>query len=325
MERGLVDRERAPRMVFMGTPAFAVPALEALMAGGYDLVGVYTQPDRPSGRGRGVVSSPIKSLALESGLRVYQPPSLKDVNAREELKALRPEVMVVAAYGLILPLQVLDIPPHGTVNVHPSLLPRHRGPSPVASTILEGDEVTGVTIMLASPRVDAGPVLSAAQVKIEADATTGTLTEILSQVGADLLVETLPRWLRGEIQPQPQDEAQATYSRMLSKRDGEIDWRLPASEIWRRVRALDPWPGTYTRWQGRLLKVLEVEPLPDDRGAEPGRVVQAKEMGRQVQVVVGTGEGTLLLKRVQLEGRRAVEGGSFVIGHRDFVGSLLPS
>ncbi|MEE9199109.1 MAG: methionyl-tRNA formyltransferase [Dehalococcoidia bacterium] len=320
-----MDRERAPRMVFMGTPAFAVPALEALMAGGYDLVGVYTQPDRPSGRGRGVVSSPIKSLALESGLRVYQPPSLKDVNAREELKALRPEVMVVAAYGLILPLQVLDIPPHGTVNVHPSLLPRHRGPSPVASTILEGDEVTGVTIMLASPRVDAGPVLSAAQVKIEADATTGTLTEILSQVGADLLVETLPRWLRGEIQPQPQDEAQATYSRMLSKRDGEIDWRLPASEIWRRVRALDPWPGTYTRWQGRLLKVLEVEPLPDDRGAEPGRVVQAKEMGRQVQVVVGTGEGTLLLKRVQLEGRRAVEGGSFVIGHRDFVGSLLPS
>ena len=320
-----LDGEKKTRTVFMGTPAFAVPVLMALVEGGYHVVGVYTQPDRPTGRGRTVAVSPVKRFALDLGFEVYQPPSLKDTAALEELEALKPEVMVVAAYGLIIPQQMLDLPPHGMVNVHPSLLPRHRGPSPVANAILEGDEVTGVTIILVGPRVDAGPVLGSRQVKIEAEATTGTLTTTLFQVGADLLMETLPRWLRGEIEPQPQDEAQATSSRMLSKKDGEIDWRLPALEIWRRVRAFDPWPSTHTRWRGRLLKVLGAEPLPDDLGIEPGRVVRTDGKGNGMQIGVGTGEGVLLLKRIQLEGRKAVDGNSFILGHVEFIGASLPS
>ncbi|MFQ5873273.1 MAG: methionyl-tRNA formyltransferase [Dehalococcoidia bacterium] len=320
-----MDIEGSKRLVFMGTPAFAVPSLRALISGGYHPVGVYTQPDRPSGRGRGLWASPVKKLALESGIDVYQPASLKEAGALEELRALGPEVMVVAAYGLILPQQVLDMPRHGILNLHPSLLPRHRGPSPIANAILEGDEVTGVTIMLVEPRVDAGPVVSGERVDIEPEDTCGTLTDRLAQVGAELLVETLPRWLRGEVQAQPQDESQATYSRMISKTDGEIDWRLPAVEIWRRVRAFDPWPGTFTRWNGKLLKVLEARPLEDSRKSRPGLISHCKGEDGEASVVVGTRWGVVVLGRVQLEGRKATDARSFVLGHRDFVGSVLPS
>ncbi|MFQ5933681.1 MAG: methionyl-tRNA formyltransferase [Dehalococcoidia bacterium] len=304
----------------MGTPAFAVPSLRALASAAYEVVGVYTQPDRRAGRGRRVVPSPAKQASMELGIGVYQPKSFREANAVDQLKALKPEVIVVAAYGLILPRAVLEVPAYGTLNVHPSLLPRHRGASPVASAILSGDEDTGVTIMLVEPRVDAGPVLSSTNISIGLDDTTGTLTEKLARVGADLLVETLPRWLRGEIEPEPQDDSKATYSKMITKADGEIDWRMPAEEIGRRVRAFDPWPGTYTRWRGKLLKVLRGRPREADQAVEPGAVVPLSGA-----VAVATGEGALVLDMLQLEGRKVMDAETFVRGHRGFVGSTLPS
>ena len=307
----------------MGTPAFAVPTLKALVAGGYGVVGVYTQPDKPSGRGWVPVAPPVKQFAMESGLKVLQPSSLKKEGIMEEQRELRPDVIVVAAYGLILPRPVLDLPPFGTLNVHPSLLPRHRGPSPIAGAILEGDEITGVTIMVVESRVDSGPVLSSRSVSLALGDTTGSLSRRLADVGAGLLLETLPRWLKGEIDPQPQEESRATYSRLISKQDGEIDWRLPAVQIERRVRAFDPWPGTYTHWRGKLLKVLEAQPLPDVQEARPGEVFHPAGQARGLGV--GTGEGALLLKRVQLEGRKASDASSFILGHRDFLGDVLPS
>jgi methionyl-tRNA formyltransferase len=262
-------------------------------------------------------------LATEAGLQLFQPQSLNPPQVLEQLGGLRPDLVIVAAYGLILPKRVLELPSLGTLNVHPSLLPRHRGPSPVANAILEGDRVTGVSIMIVDPRVDSGPVLARRTLGIEPKDTTGSLTERLARVGADLLVETLPRWSDGEVRPEPQDEGLATYSRMISKRDGEIDWQAPADRIGRQVRAFDPWPGTYSRWRGKILRVLGTGPVLVESSARPGEVVRSEDRGGGV--AIGTGEGALGLERVQLEGRKVVDVGSFILGHGDFVGSVLPN
>lgn len=309
----------------MGTPSFSVPTLEALVDSGYQVVGVYTQPDRPSGRGKGLVESPVKRLALQREIPVYQPTSFKSEGNVAELRSLTPDLIVVAAYGLILPQAVLDTPTHSIINVHPSLLPRHRGASPVTSAILAGDDVTGVTIMLIERRVDAGPMLSRTEVPILPSDTGGSLTDRLARIGADLLVETLPHWLNGEIDPQPQDDSQATNSRMIVKQDGEIDWRLPAIDIHRRIRAFDPWPGTFTRWNGKLLKVLGAIPIDGGNQLLPGKVGLVTDSEGQEEVVVGTGEGALALHRLQLEGRKPLPAETFLRGHQDFPGSLLPS
>jgi len=226
---------------------------------------------------------------------------------------------VVAAYGQILPEEVLAIPPFGCVNVHPSLLPRHRGPAPIQAAILAGDEYTGVSIMLMDKGVDSGPILSQRRVAIDPEDTAESLTRKLAEVGAQLLEETLPLWLSRSITPRPQ-QGDATYTRLLSKEEGEIDWRLPAPEIWRRVRAFQPWPGCYTRWQGKMLKVLEVLPLPGGQ-AQPGLVIP---LGAG-QIGIQTGDGVLRLLRVQLEGRRAMTAEEFVRGQRGLIGALLPS
>jgi methionyl-tRNA formyltransferase len=221
---------------------------------------------------------------------------------------------------------VLDIPPFGCLNVHPSLLPRHRGASPIASAILAGDEYTGETIMLLDAGMDSGPILAQRRVAIEMEDTTGTLTVKLAQMGAELLRDTLDLWLSHRLTPKPQDEAKATYSRPISKEEGEIDWQLPALDIWRRVRAFQPWPGCYTRWQGKIIKVLEALPLPG--GGEPGRVVSLERRGekelRDCLVGAQTGDGVLGLLRLQMEGRRAVTAAEFARGQRGFIGALLP-
>jgi methionyl-tRNA formyltransferase len=308
----------AQRIMFMGTPSFAVPCLQALV-GHYEIVAVVTQPDRPARRGRRIVASAVKKAALAYDLPLMQPESLRQEEVIAEIRELQPQVIVVAAYGQILRPQVLSIPPSGVINVHPSLLPKYRGASPIAGALIAGEEKTGVTIMLMDEGMDTGPILAQISIKIRPEDTTGSLVERLARIGADLLLETLPRWLEGQIRPQPQDNASATYTKPIAKKDGLIDWSLPAVEIWGRVRAFDPWPGAHTWWRGKLFKVLASRPLPEWAGkGKPGQVLDLS-----TGVAVATGQGALLLQEVQLAGRRAIGIQDFVRGQRDFIGSLL--
>ncbi len=310
------------RIVFMGAAEFGLPILEWLAHSEHQLVAVYTQPDKPVGRGRAPTFPAVKRVALEHGLTAVQPPSFKEPAVVEFLGRLRPDVIVVAGLGMILPAEVLALPRHGCINLHPSLLPRHRGPSPVQGAILAGDDWTGVSVMLMDEGVDSGPILSQRKVAIEPQDTTGSLTTKLAQIAAQLLAETLPLWLGGGLVPQPQPEEGATYTRLISKDEGEIDWHLPAPQIWRRVRAFYPWPGCYTRWQEKMVKVLEAIALPG--GGEPGRV---RALGPDAGAALGveTGDGILGLLRLQLEGKRAMSAEEFARGPREFVGALLPS
>jgi len=317
----LVQQEvEVKRLVFMGTPEFAVPVLEALV-GQYQVVAVVTQPDRTAGRGRGVKSSPVKKTAWAHDLLVLQPPSLRRPEAAVELRELAPDVIVVAAFGQILPPEVLAIPAQGCLNVHASLLPRYRGAAPIAAAILAGEEQTGVTLMLMDEGMDTGPILAQVKCKIEPHDTTGSLSVKLAHLGADLLVETLPRWLDGRIVPQPQDDSRATYCQTTTKKDGLIDWSLPATALWLRVRAYHPWPGTYTYWRGKLLKILRARPAKiRPSGEEPGRVISLDD-----GVAVVTGTGALLLEEIQLAGKKALTAQEFIRGQRDFIGSVLGS
>ncbi len=309
------------RIVFMGTPEFAVPSLAALLAAGYEVAGVLTRADQPAGRGQQVEMSPVKRLALQYGLTIQQPRTLRSAEAQAELAALAPDVMVVAAYGLILPQAVLNLPRFGCVNVHGSLLPRHRGAAPIAAAILAGDTEAGISIMLMDAGVDTGPVLSTASLPIAADDTTGTLTPRLAALGANLLIDTLPAYLRGDIQPQPQEDADATYAPRINKEDGQIDWAEPADLIARRVRAYQPWPSAYTTWNGLLLKVLRSRAAGEGRSdALPGTVIA----GPRGTAGVVTGEGVLWLEEVQLAGKRALPVNAFAAGARGFIGSRLP-
>jgi methionyl-tRNA formyltransferase len=308
------------RVVFMGTPEFAVPVLEALV-GQYQIVAVVTQPDQATGRGRRVEPSPIKKTALAHDLPLLQPPSLRRPEATAELKELAPDVIVVAAFGQILPTEVLAIPPHGCLNVHASLLPRYRGAAPIAAAILAGEEQTGITLMLMDEEMDTGPILAQAECKIEPQDTTGSLSVKLAHLGVDLLVETLPCWLDGRIAPQPQDDSLATYCQMITKKDGLLDWSLPATALWLRVRAYHPWPGTYTYWRGKLLKILRARPVTiGPSSEEPGRVISVDD-----GVAVVTGTHALLLEEIQLAGKKALAAQEFIRGQRGFIDSVLGS
>ena len=312
---------KSVRVVFMGTPDFAVPCLKYLVTNDYEIEAVYTQQDKSSGRGRVIMSSPVKRAAEELGFPVIQPRSLKSSGTVAELGAFRPDVIVVAAYGQILPQTVLDLPEYGCVNVHPSLLPRYRGVSPIPAAILAGDDFAGASIMLLDAGTDTGPVLSQAQIAISPDDTTGSLTNKLSRIGAQLLLETLPLWVGRKIGPRPQDDSRASYSAKLAKEDGEIDWHFAAIDIWRRVRAFDPWPGAFTTLQGKQLRVLKAKPMSTTSGLAPGQVSASPD--KEIGFVVGTGRGELGILTVQLEGKKAMSAGDFVRGQRAFVGATL--
>jgi methionyl-tRNA formyltransferase len=308
------------RIVFMGSPAFAVPALERL-ADSYEVVAVVTQPDRPAGRKRRLTAPPVKAAALARGLPVWQPPTLRTPQAVARLRALAPDLVVVVAFGQILRANVLEIPPHGCLNLHGSLLPKYRGAAPVPATILSAETETGVTLMRMDEGMDTGPVIAQATCPIAPDDTTATLGDKLCHLGADLLIETLPRWLAGEVTSQPQDDSQATYCHPIAKSDGRLDWQLSAEELARRVRAFIPWPTAFTSWQGKQLKVLRALPLSNWRGeGRPGEVVALDD-----GVGVATGRGALRLEEVQLAGKRAMTTGDFLRGQRGFVGSVLES
>lgn len=319
MTRG-VETSGAPRptrVVFMGTPEFAVPSLRALALGGEALavVGVVTRPDKPVGRGRQLVYSPVKQFALEVGLPVYQPGPLRRPEAQAALRDLSPDVIVVAAFGQILPRETLDLPRQGCLNVHASLLPRWRGASPIAAAIREGDEQTGVTIMLMDEGLDTGAIVSTQATPINAEETTGALTERLATLGADLLLATLPDWLAGRITPTPQDDAQATMTRPLRKEDGRLDWRLSAVTLARLARSVTPWPGAFTTWQGKQLKLLEVTPIARDRALPPGTCYPLAQGDSRGALACACGDGALALKVVQLEGKRAVPSADALRGY----------
>ncbi|NLE75177.1 MAG: methionyl-tRNA formyltransferase [Chloroflexi bacterium] len=304
----------------MGTPAFAVPALEAL-ADQERVLAVVTQPDRPAGRGRSVKPSPVKEAALARGLEVLAAARLRDnEEVLAQLSALLPDVVVAAAFGAILPLPLLALPRWGCLNIHASLLPRHRGAAPVAAAILAGDRETGVTVMRMDEGLDTGDIVSQASLPIADDQTTGGLTDKLALLGRDLLMATLPRWVRGEIRPRPQDAEQATFAPVLRKADGEMDWRKGAVQLGREVRAFSPWPGSYTFWRGQRLRVLAARPA-EVGGPPEGQPGQMVPVGRGLGVV--TGDGVLLLQALQREGKREMTGEAFRNGTREALGACL--
>jgi methionyl-tRNA formyltransferase len=301
----------------MGTPKFAVPTLKALIDA-HQVVGVVTQPDRQAGRGRTVQALPIKQMAIEHDLSLFQPQTLRTPQALEQLAAWAPDVIIVAAFGQILRQDVLDLPPYGCLNVHASLLPRWRG-NPLAAAILAGDEVTGVTIMKMDAGLDTGPIVAQQEADIRPDDTQATLGERLSWLGADLLIEVLPAYLAGELIPQAQPEEGMTYAPRLRKEDGQIEWEKSAVELDRQIRAFTPWPGVYTTLQGDRFKILQAAPMPAWRGdAPPGTIVTLAD-----GCGVATGEGALRLERVQLAGKRPMDIEAFLCGQRECVGVCL--
>ena len=311
------------RIVFMGTPAFAAPVLQAMaQSEAAEVIAVYTRPDRPKGRGRALEMPAVKGCALELGVPVFQPASLRNEAAQEQLAGLGADVIVVAAYGQLLPAAALNTPALGCLNLHPSLLPKYRGPSPVATAILEGETVTGVTLMLLDEGMDTGPIVAQLAYPLSGNETAGNLTPELFQLGAKLLLDTLGPWAAGEVTVTAQDATLATTTRRLQRSDGEADWKSPAWELERRRRAFSPWPGLYTNWGGKTLKLLEVTPLPATGAAATPGVVVRLEAGA-TPVGVGTGDGVLGLKSLQLEGRRALSAAEFLMGYPQFVGARL--
>jgi methionyl-tRNA formyltransferase len=293
----------------MGSPDFAVPSLEGLAAH-YPIVGVVTQPDRPAGRGGTLMPPAVKEATLRLGLPVLQPEKLRLPVAMDQLRAWAPELIVVVAFGQILKPEVLDLPPHGCINVHGSLLPRGRGAAPIQAALLAGDTETGITIMKMDRGVDTGPILSQRYMPITAEDTAGTLFARLAPLGAALLLETLPRYLSGELLPRPQPEEGVTYAPMLKKEDGLLDFTRPAFELERRVRAMNPWPGAYFEFNGAPLKVLHASVSGEKSPAAGSRLVVGGSPA------FGTGEGILLLDEVQPAGKKSMPGKAFLAGAR---------
>jgi len=299
------------RIVFMGSPDFALPTLKALESH-FNVVGVVTQPDRPAGRGRKPQAPDVKKLAISLGLPYIQPATLKDESALQQLKDWAPDVIVVAAFGQILRENVLNLPRFGCVNVHASLLPRWRGAAPVQAALLH-DDVTGVTIMKMDKGLDTGPILSQQSIPINDDMTAGMLFDQLAVMGADLLLETLPKYINGEIKPQPQDDENATYAPRLKKEDGMLDFSQPASFLARMVRAYNPWPGAYQFYNGTRLKVYKAHAV-EGINAQPGARLIYKE-----KPAWGTGQGLLILDQVQAAGKSRLSGKEFLRGAKDWI------
>ena len=307
------------RAVFMGTPGFVVPVLDALQDyPEVQVAAVYTPPDRRRGRGQAYEASPVNRRGQELGIPVVQPRTFRDAEVVAQLQSYRPEVIVVAAYGRLLPRAVLTIPRFGCLNLHPSLLPKHRGPAPVAGAILAGDDNTGVSLMLLDEGLDTGPIIAQRERLVDASDDAGTLTEALFADGAALLVETLPGWIAGSVPAVKQNDELATYTAKLERADGLADWALSAETLSRRQRAYVPWPGLYTIWQGKEIKLLDVAPVSGS-GVEPGLVADSDSEN----VVIGTGAGLLAVRRLQMEGRRATGAGEFLRGYPEFMGARL--
>ncbi len=307
------------RTVFMGTPDFALDTLRGLIEAGVQMVGVYTQPDRPKGRGKKLAPPPVKELALQHEIPVFQPQKLRDPAAVEELKALAPDLIVVVAYGQILPQAVLDIPQYGCINVHASLLPKYRGAAPINKAIIDGETETGVTTMLMDVGLDTGDMLIKRSLSIGPDETAGQLHDRLALLGREAMDETLRQLCAGTLKPLKQDDSETCYAAMMKKEDGLIDWDLSAGQIHNLVRGLDPWPAAYTSLDGNTLKIGQT--AVESGEAEAGTVVRADDEG----VCVACGEGVLRLGELQLPGKRKMQAADFLRGHTLPCGTKLGS
>ncbi len=330
------------RIIFLGTPDFALPTL-SLLSAPYSLVGIITQPDRPVGRRQTLTPSPVKVAAKKLGIPVLQPEKLRDKKIVEQIRELKPDLIVVAAYGQIIPKAVLEIPRYGALNIHPSLLPKYRGASPIQAAIAAGDIETGVTLILLDEELDHGPILAQARVPIAPDETGSSLSPKLARIGAELLRATMPEWITKKIKPQEQDHTQATVTKLLTRDDGKIDWHEPAEVIDRRIRAYDPWPGTWTtiqikdsRFKIKVLKahLLQLKSYNLNLPAKPGTVFKtpsgfAIACGQTPSPSRGKGWGegvnALEILELQPEGKRAMSAAEFLRGHPDVIGATMSS
>jgi methionyl-tRNA formyltransferase len=303
------------RLVFAGTPDFAATGLKALIAAGHTIVGVYSQPDRPAGRGRKLQPSPVKQVALDHEIPVFQPETLKTAEAQKQLADLKPDVMIVAAYGLILPKAVLDIPTHGCLNIHASLLPRWRGAAPIQRAIAAGDSETGITIMQMDEGLDTGAMLLKSLTAIDTSDTGGSLHDRLAELGGKAIIEALELLKKGELTGEPQNDDLACYASKLSKTEGHIDWATDATAIERLVRAFNPWPGTYTDLGDQRIRIHEARALVTDSDAFPGTVVHRDRDG----IDIACGNGTLRITRLQLPGSRAQSVNDLINGGKELL------
>lgn len=312
------------RVVFMGTPDFSVGTLKALAAAGHEILGVVSQPDKPKGRGKNLQPTPVKEAAMELGLPVYQPKKVRDPEFLEVLKELNPEVIVVVAFGQLIPKSILELAPYGCINVHASLLPKYRGAAPIQWAVIDGEPETGVTIMRMDEGLDTGDMISKVTVPVSADETGGSLFDKLSEAGAKLLVETLPS-LEEEtavFEKQP-EESPTAYAGMIKKSMGDLDWNRPAEELERLIRGLNPWPSAYTKLDGKTLKIWKAQVLEEKEEEEkqmPGTILSTD----QQEFKVKTGKGILKITELQLEGKKRMDTSSFLRGYHLEGGKVLP-
>ncbi len=308
------------RIVFMGTPRFAVPTLEGLVTSGEDIIAVVSQPDQPAGRGQKVTPPPVKEYALGKGLTVLQPLKMKDATFLSHLQGLKPDLAVVVAFGRILPPEILKIPRLGCVNVHASLLPKYRGAAPIQWAVINGETETGVTTMVMDEGMDTGPILLQEKTIIQATETAGQLADRLSVMGAHLLIRTLEMLKRGELRPQPQDSGLATYAPLLKKEHGEIRWEQEASQIYNLIRGTDPWPGAYTFYKQERWRIFKTRVVTKDKGSgQPGQIVKVEKAGAQVS----TGRGILALEEIQVPNSRRMTFQEYLAGHPVEEGVIL--
>lgn len=303
------------KIIFAGTPEFSVAALEALVKSSHEVIAVYTQPDKQSGRGLKVTPSPVKEFALQHQLPIYQPASLKLESEQKILADLQADAMVVSAYGLLLPAAVLNTPRFGCINIHPSLLPRWRGAAPIQRTVYAGDKVSGVTIMQMDVGLDTGPMLLQREYTLTPDETSQSLHDKLAVMGADLLIETLALLEQGKLEPIVQDNALATYANKISKEEALIDWVQPAIELEQEIRAFNPWPIAYTSWQGQNLRIWEAKAISPSSSAEPRTIIAASREG----IDIATGAGVLRILKLQLPGGKIISAGDFYNAKRELL------
>lgn len=307
------------RIVFMGTPDFSVPTLESLIQSCHQVVGVVTQPDKPKGRGKEIQMSPVKETALRHGILVYQPVRARDEAFVEEMRALKPDVMVVIAFGQILSRELLEVPAYGCINIHASLLPAYRGAAPIQWAVINGDKETGITTMMMDVGMDTGDMLEKTVVTLDEKETGGSLFDRLSLLGGELILSTLEKLEQGTLIRTPQEHEKATYVKKIPKSLGDIDWTMDAASIERLIRGLNPWPSAYTRWNGKMLKLWEAEVLPDSGLGRCGEVLEADGD----RLTVKTGDGVLKINSLQLEGKKRMDTAAFLRGYPVEAGSVM--